>query len=226
MKKLTVIIISWLASAMFFVLFLLDIYSGLKFKTHLTISIVCFVIGLVSFISAKRAADDAKKAGRERAEALSRQLQAEQMKEEMDQKESAEKARAEEERKAEAKKAREEFLSKHGIIKFTLSATTRNNDDGTSRQSILKAIGNDPNPDGDLFFDSFEHNGKMVLGAFYDGECIGIVPRDTADEVLSVLRKIECRDILVEKVESDLGEKVYSAEIIIQYSKEYSDGNS
>ena len=216
MKKLTVIIISWLASAMFFVLFLLDIYSGLKFKTHLIISIVCFVIGLVSFISAKRAADDAKKAERERAEALSRQLQAEQMKEEMDQKERAEKARAEEERKAEVKKAREEFLSKHGIIKFTLSATTRNNDDGTSRQSILKAIGNDPNPDGDLFFDSFEHNGKMV----------GIVPRDTADEVLSVLRKIECRDILVEKVESDLGEKVYSAEIIIQYSKEYSDGNS
>lgn len=226
MKNKWVFISFWIASFLFLVIFIYGKAYGLGFAPHLIISIVCFVIGLVSFISAKRAADDAKKAERERAEALSRQLQAEQMKKEMDQKERAEKARAEEERKAEAKKAREEFLSKHGIIKFTLSATTRNNDDGTSRQSILKAIGNDPNPDGDLFFDSFEHNGKMVLGAFYDGECIGIVPRDTADEVLSVLRKIECRDILVEKVDSDLGEKVYSAEIIIQYSKEYSDGNS
>lgn len=143
------------------------------------------------------------------------------------------KRRAEEEHAAEiARKA--EWERTHGRISTKLAGVTFKNDDGSSRQDILKefAVSGDEH---DVELEVYDYNGEEAIRVKWEGYCCGNIPRKNVKEILAVEDKI---DIIRMDVETftpsdrdddfdDSGRtisgskiKLYRADLTIVYSKE------
>ena len=80
----------------------------------------------------------------------------------------------EQKREAEASE-RAEWEAKHGRITTALAGVTFDNEDGTSRQKLLKDI-KARSGDAELNLEEFEYKGQPAVRVLVDGECIGNIP--------------------------------------------------
>lgn len=144
--------------------------------------------------------------------------------------EAARKVEADRQARLDAARAeREEWARQHGVITFAVAGVTFDNDDGTSRQRLLKDI-RARGGDADLELEEWEYKGKPACRVLVDGEQIGNVPRHKVEEVLSVLDRLEEASIDVgtfrpeEEEDEDgnvrrRGELIYRADVRLVYSR-------
>lgn len=114
----------------------------------------------------------------------------------------------------------------HGTITTRVAGVTFDNDDGTSRQRILKAAMADECC-GSIELENYTHNGADAILVSYEGEGIGNIPKNRVAEVLAVMDQITGASLNVERFVPDdedgearsLGGVIYRADLTIVYTK-------
>ena len=135
---------------------------------------------------------------------------------------AAERARREADQKA--------WEEKHGQIITAVAGVTFKNDDGISRQNILKDLKARGGYDDDLELEEYEYKGKPAIRVLVDGEQIGNIPRSRVGEVSAVLDSLENCSIKVETFRPEdeededgnirhRGELIYRADLYLVYKK-------
>ena len=146
-----------------------------------------------------------------------------------DQRCAAEAAAREAQRDAEAAR-RDEWNRTHGIIITALAGVTFNNEDGVSRQALLKdyyARGGE----ADLELEEYEYKGKPAIRVLLDGEQIGNIQRSRVTDVSAVLDRLDKASLDVETFRPEdeededentrkRGELIYRADLTLEYRKE------
>lgn len=126
----------------------------------------------------------------------------------------------------EKKARREEFDRTHGRIFTKVAGVTFDNEDGSSRQRILKAAMAEECC-GTVTLERYEFKGRDAIRVEYDGACIGSIPRDRVAEILPVLDRITAGALEVSRfVPEDEDEKtafaggvIYRADLSLVYEK-------
>lgn len=182
--------------------------------------LVCFVFPIGYLIVQS-------KKGARRAEAARREAAAEKQRSLDEAREWMEKRDAQ--RRAD-EAARAEWNTKHGRIVTSLAGVTFDNEDGTSRQKLLKDF-MARQGSAELRLEEFEYKGEPGVRVLIDGQCVGNIPRSRVAEVLDVMDRLEKGDLDVEifypeDAEDDeegrarrRGEKIYRADLALIYSK-------
>lgn len=153
---------------------------------------------------------------------------ADQAKAEIEQRRAAIEAQRQQEKEARAAE-QAEWDSKHGRIRTSIAGVTFNNEDGTSRQKILKDVKSYLG-DAELTLQEYQFNGKPAIHVYLDDQCIGDIPKARVKEVLGIIDRVEHvnLDINVFYPEDDewddeapkrKGEKIYRADLSIVYAK-------
>lgn len=128
--------------------------------------------------------------------------------------------KAEEEKAATMAEGQRLFEQKHGTIDCSVSGVTFDNDDGSDRQKILRALLNDPEEDSpDVTFVQYIYKKKPALYVMCGDKCVGNVPAEYVEDVLPILDRIELAYITPDKFKNDDGVTIYRADLHIQYSK-------
>lgn len=127
----------------------------------------------------------------------------------------------------EAKAAQQaEWERTHGCLTTQIVGVTFDNEDGTSRQRLLKdAMANDCC--GTLELEAYDYKGAQAVRVLYEGEQIGNVPKGRAEAVAAVIDRISAAYLNVERFvpEDDnenrgLGGYIYRADLTIVYTKD------
>lgn len=145
---------------------------------------------------------------------------------------AAEDARlAEDERRAAAVREREERQERqaewektHGRIVTNISGVTFKNEDGSSRQAVLKdAYVN--GCAGTLEFIEYEYQDEPALLVCYEGAGIGSIPKARVAEIMEILPRLTSAALDVEVFVPELDdesvkpEKIYRADLTLIYDK-------
>lgn len=112
------------------------------------------------------------------------------------QREAAEAKRraAEEERRAwEARRKAEleEWERQHGRFTTAIAGVTFDNEDGTSRQKILKDLKIRGTAGANLRLEEFEYKGSPAVRVIVDDMCIGNIPKNRVEELFDIMEKLE-----------------------------------
>ena len=125
------------------------------------------------------------------------------------------------------KKARqEEFDRTHGRIFTRLAGVTFDNDDGSSRQRVLKAALAEDCA-GTVSLELYEYQGQDAILVEYEGRGVGNIPRDRVAEVAAVMDRITAGSLSVSRfVPEDEDEEttraggvIYRADLTLVYTK-------
>ena len=139
-------------------------------------------------------------------------------------------AAAREAERAEREAAQAEWDRKHGRIVTAIAGVTFKNDDGSSRQAILKDI-KARGGDAELDLEEYEYKGKPAIRVLVDGDQIGNIPRGRVAEVSAILEQLEDARLEVETFRPEdeededgnirhRGELIYRADLYLTYAKE------
>lgn len=123
---------------------------------------------------------------------------------------------------AEAEKAARklEYDAKHGQLRVSVAGVTFDNDDGSSRQRILKAVYQDNEGSGaEGSLERYEYKGRPAVRVLIEGRCVGNIRNDDLSDVLPILDRVEYIAAYVEPFDSEEGGKVYRADLVIEYAK-------
>lgn len=147
-----------------------------------------------------------------------------------------EKARADAAAKAETERAAEkarqdEWDRTHGRIVTAVAGVTFKNDDGSSRQAILKDLKARGGDDAELTLEEYDYKGQPAIRIMIDGEQIGNVPKRRVPEVSAVLDRLDTARLHVETFRPEdeededgnvrhRGELIYRADLYLVYKKE------
>lgn len=134
--------------------------------------------------------------------------------------------REKEEEKAQAAAQREEWEALHGRFKTSLAGVTFENEDGTSRQKLLKDF-KARGGQADLELEEYEYKGAPAIRVLVDGECVGNIPRNRVDELQAIMDRLERANLEVEAFRPDdddepgqkRGALIYRADLYLIYSK-------
>ena len=135
--------------------------------------------------------------------------------------------RQREEARAEEEKRRAKWDAKHGRLVIPIAGVTFDNDDGTSRQKILKDL-KVTGGDAYLNLEEYEYKGAPAIRVLVNDMCVGNVPKARVAEVAAVMDYLENGRIDIEKFqpedEDDDGHRrgnstIYRADLILVYSK-------
>ncbi len=116
---------------------------------------------------------------------------------------------------------RAEYEERHGKIETTVAGVTFDNEDGTSRQRILKKFLRDNGYDAgeEATLQQYEYNGKPAVYVLLQGQIIGNVPKTHTAEVIRIIDRVEFAAVHVRRFRSDEGEQIYNADLTIEYAK-------
>lgn len=132
-------------------------------------------------------------------------------------------AAAEEESRRAAERAaqRSEYEERHGKIETTVAGVTFDNEDGTSRQRILKKFlrENGSGAGEEATLQQYEYNGKPAVYVLLQGQIIGNVPKTHTAEVIRIIDRVEFASVHVRRFRSDEGEQICNAELTIEYAR-------
>ncbi len=132
-----------------------------------------------------------------------------------------------EQKQVEWKLKQDEWNKKHGRLVIPVAGVTFDNDDGTSRQRLLKDI-KVRGGDAYLELQEYEYKNEPAIRITVDGECIGNVPKTRVKEVSAVLDSLENARLDIERFcpedEDEDGHRhgqeiIYRADLILIYSK-------
>lgn len=102
----------------------------------------------------------------------------------------------------------------------SVAGVTFDNEDGTSRQKILKKI-HELGDTADLGLEDYEYNGNPAIRVLVNGQCIGSIPSDRVTELLSIMDRLEDARIKVNDYYSKERHKtIYRAELTLIYPKD------
>lgn len=124
-----------------------------------------------------------------------------------------------------AKARQEEWERTHGRIITKVAGVTFDNEDGSSRQKILKAaMAEEACGTVDLELNEDE-KGVVTIAVFYDGEQIGYIPKNRVADVDPIMDRITAGNLTVERFrpDEDDGEYIYRADLTLVYTKEPDD---
>lgn len=124
-----------------------------------------------------------------------------------------------------AAKARQaEWERTHGRIITKVSGVTFDNEDGSSRQRILKAAFGEESC-GSVVLELYDYKGQDAIAVYYDDEQVGTIPKSQVEKVKAVMDKISAGHLTVERFrpDEDDGEYIYRADLTLVYTKEPDD---
>ena len=131
-----------------------------------------------------------------------------------------------------AKKRRDEWDLTHGRIVTKVAGVTFDNDDGSSRQRILKAAMAEE-ACGSITLELCDHRGANAIAVLYDDEQIGNIPKSRVAEVKAVMDRITGAHLDVDRFcpEDDENDEktprgggyIYRADLTIVYTKDEAD---
>ncbi len=113
------------------------------------------------------------------------------------------------------------YRAQHPKIYTKVAGVTFDNEDGTSRQKILRKAQREK-VEGTVSLKLGEFEGHPAIYVLYDGQCIGQIPKDDIDAVTAALEKIEYIDLTVRSFtpkdwKGEQPERIYYGELEIQY---------
>lgn len=175
-----------------------------------------FLIPIYFLASSKKKSEKAKAEKQRAAEEKRRQL------EETERQKQAER---------EAKKAeRTEWEASHGRFNTNLAGVTFNNEDGSSRQKLLKKYYDNGVKGANLELKEFDYKGKPAVAVLLDGQCVGNIPQNRVDELLQIMDRLEKGNLEIDVFRPDeddddpeerkrRGGTIYRADLYLVYAK-------
>ena len=130
-----------------------------------------------------------------------------------------------------AKTRQAEWEKTHGRIITKIAGVTFDNEDGSSRQRILKAaMAEEASGTVDLELNEDE-KGVVTIAVFYDGEQIGYIPKNRIADIDPIMDRITAGNLSVERFrpeddeDDDRGDRdyIYRADLTIIYTKDEAD---
>lgn len=129
-----------------------------------------------------------------------------------------------------AQKQREaEWNRMHGRIVTKIAGVTFDNDDGSSRQRILKAAMAEE-ACGSIALELYDHRGADAIAVLYDDQEIGNIPKSRVAEVKAVMDRITAAHLDVGRFRPEddededeprgVGEYIYRADLTLIYTKD------
>ena len=128
-----------------------------------------------------------------------------------------------------AAKARQiEWERTHGRIITKVAGVTYDNEDGSSRQRILKAAMAEETS-GSITLELYDYRGTDAIAVLYDGEEIGNIPKNRVAEVKAVMDRITGAHLDVDRFRPEdedddeprgLDSYIYRADLTLVYAKE------
>ncbi len=130
----------------------------------------------------------------------------------------------------EASARQAEFERTHGRLRFRVAGVTYDNDDGSSRQRVLKeALANDG--EGTIGFESYDYKGKDAVLITYNDMGIGNVPAPQVQAFLDVVDRLTSARLDVERFRPEDNDEfddrprsaadyIYRADVTVVYSKD------
>lgn len=102
-----------------------------------------------------------------------------------------------------------------GRIVTKVAGVTFNNEDGSSRQDLLRYIHDNAIKD-DISLDTYEYKGEPAVRVLYGNACIGNIPKEDVGRVMRVFEKINRATINVESFKKG-GKEIYRADLTLSY---------
>lgn len=210
----------WLIGIILF--FLVSSWSSVGTLLGTVASGIALIV-LIVFLLLFRSVPSAPSA-REKAEAdayAARQAEIEKHKAELEQAENERKDRI------------AEWNRTHGRIKTKIVGVTFSNEDGISRQSILKEY-SASGDSSELSLEIYDYQCEKAIRAMYSGMCFGTIPKNSVPEILPIFDSITSLSLNVEtftpddvdddydddgKVKRSNKSKLYRADLTIVYAK-------
>lgn len=123
-----------------------------------------------------------------------------------------------------ALKGRDAWAEKYASLVTNIAGVTFDNDDGSSRQQILREILEKGEGDAEVTLDEFYYKGVQAVRVLVDGRCIGNIPKHRVQDVREVLDRIVSADLHVETFEPDDADpdrprQIYRADLCLKYEK-------
>lgn len=182
------------------------------------------IAGVVLYLKARRVAKAAAQAAAMEAaqKAKVQQIVDAEMKKAEEQKAVAAR-QAQEAEEAAAAARRDEWERTHGRFVTNIAGVTFDNDDGSSRQKILKGIMN-RGGEGEVTLEEYTYKGHPAVHVLIDGACIGNIPKDRVPEARELMDKeITAARLDVEKFrpedDEDRPAVIYRADLTMVYKK-------
>lgn len=98
---------------------------------------------------------------------------------------------------------------------FKVAGVTFSNEDGKSRQAILKRLAKDDDY-SDFELSKYKFNGETAIAVMVDGNCIGNIRRSDIREVLNLLNENHYYYVDIEDFEDEDGVTIYRADVIFK----------
>lgn len=96
---------------------------------------------------------------------------------------------------------------------FKVAGVTFSNEDGKSRQAILKRLAKDDDY-SDFELNKYKFNGETAIAVVVDGNCIGNIRKSDIREVLSLLNENCVYSVDIDDFEDEDGVTIYRADVI------------
>lgn len=130
--------------------------------------------------------------------------------------------------KMEAERA--EWEAHHVRFLTNIVGVTYDNEDGTSRQKILKDYYVSGVAGSQLNLEEFEYKNEPAVRVLLDGQCVGNIPKNRVAELLTIMDRLERADIDIEVFTPDpdeddpderkrRGGTIYRADLSLIYTK-------
>lgn len=185
-------------------------------KTIILIVLFVFVIPICFLASSKKKTEKAKAEKQKTAEEKRRQL------------EEAERKKQTEREAKEAERA--EWEASHGRFMTNLVGVTFDNEDGSSRQKLLKDYYVSGVEGSSLELKEFDYKGKPAVTVLLDGQCIGNIPQNRVKELLGIMNRLEKANLDIDVFRPDedaddleerkrRGGTIYRADLSLVYTK-------
>lgn len=138
--------------------------------------------------------------------------------------EKARRDRLAEAERSTAAKGRDAWAEKYAPLVTNIAGVTFDNDDGSSRQQILREILEKGEGDAEVTLDEFYYKGVQAVRVLVDGRCIGNIPKHRVQDVREILDRIISADLHVETFEPDDADPdrprlIYRADLCLKYEK-------
>ena len=110
-----------------------------------------------------------------------------------------------------------------GFIETKISGVTFKNEDGKSRQDILRNIYKAKNsanpPEMEISFEPYEYEGEDAVKVIVNDECIGSIDKHHVEEALEAIYNLESVFINVDRFKDENNSFLYYAKLNIKYRK-------
>jgi len=105
------------------------------------------------------------------------------------------------------------------LLDFPVAGVTFKNEDGSSRQAILRRIEKGQIKDFDTDFELYNYEGSPAIHVLCDGMCVGNVPKKYISSVEQIWDEIVIASLEVESFEDDYGKTIYRADVHVAYGE-------